>query len=156
MAMIARLGIGSLAVGLVMLLASNQGQAGSLRGRVLEAKTKSVAADCGAPVCGEPACGAAANDCCEPEIIYRHVGCHKACCGCEAPIKSVLVVKDPCSCDCASIPVCLPGCCTDMPEVCAHPGLFGRGVVTYDYCCGVRIKVVFRNCGDIVVTYYGA
>jgi hypothetical protein len=29
-------------------------------------------------------------------------------------------------------------------------------VVRYDYCCGLSIKIVFRNCGDIVVTYIGA
>jgi hypothetical protein len=91
---------------------------------------------------------------CAPTITYLHHGC-KVCCGCTPPIETALEVKDPSGCSCAPviIPVCLPSCCTDVPQVTCHCGLLGRGVVRYDYCCGLTIKIVFRHTGDIVVHY---
>ena len=123
-----------------------------------------AASDCGAPApsCAAPApaCAAPAPACCEPTITYNHIFVHRVCCcGCKPPIETVLCVKDPSACCTAppvAIPVCLPACCTGQPMISGHVGLCGRGVVRYDYCCGLSIKIVFRNCGDITVTYIGA
>jgi hypothetical protein len=92
---------------------------------------------------------------CKPCITYRNRGCLDVCCGCEPPIQTVLLVKDPVTCCCVEVPICLPPCCTDAPKVCGHEGLFGRGIVDYDWCCGFSVKVLFRARGDIVVTYIG-
>jgi hypothetical protein len=107
--------------------------------------------------------GPAAADtgpCCCPCIEYRHHGRPICCCDCNAPaeIKMVLVVKDPQSCcgDCVAVPVCLPGCCTGEPCVSSRCGVLGRGIVRYDFSCGVRVTVTFRARGDIVVTYLHA
>jgi len=101
-----------------------------------------------APVCEKPACPA-------PCISYHYRGCRDICCGCPTPIKTVLQVKNPCSCCVVEVPVCLPGCCNTAPKVCCHSGIFGREVVDYDYCCGFRVRVAFTRCGDVVVTYIG-
>jgi hypothetical protein len=97
--------------------------------------------------------------CAGPCIEYRHHGRPICCCDCNAPaeIKTVLMVKDPNCCDCCvAVPICLPGCCTDEPCVCSRCGILGRGIVRYDYTCGVRVTVTFRARGDIVVTYLHA
>ncbi|HEX4145073.1 MAG TPA: hypothetical protein VHY91_16320 [Pirellulales bacterium] len=118
-----------------------------------------AALDCGAPA---PSCAALAPACCAPTISYNHVCVHRVrCCGCQPPIETALCVKDPGACNpCTAapviIPVCLPACCTGEPTVSGRVGLCGRGIVRYDYCCGLSIKIVFRNCGDIAVTYIGA
>jgi hypothetical protein len=95
---------------------------------------------------------------CCPCIEYRHHGRPICCCDCNAPpeIKTVLMVKNPATCCTVPIPVCLPGCCTDEPCVWSRCGILGRGIVHYEYCCGVKIIVTFRACGDIVVSYYHA
>lgn len=90
------------------------------------------------------------------EIIYRdHTKCpckHGKCC-CPPPIQTVLSVSDPCNpCGCeVQIPVCLPGTCTDIPRVGTHKGLLGRGYVTYRWCSGAKVEVVFCVNGDIIV-----
>jgi hypothetical protein len=95
---------------------------------------------------------------CGPCVQYRHRGC-PICCDCNAPpeVKTVLIVKNPqdCCC-CVGVPVCLPGCCTGEPCVTSRCGVLGRGVVYYDYSCGVRVTITFRARGDIVVTYVHA
>jgi len=101
-----------------------------------------------------PATGAVGMGC-TPCITYRNRGCLDVCCGCEPPIQTVLLVKDPVTCCCIEVPICLPPCCTDAPKVCGREGLFGRGIVDYDWCCGFSVKVTFRARGDIVVTYVG-
>jgi hypothetical protein len=77
-------------------------------------------------------------------------------CTCGPKASQVLMVKDPCDCCCeiAEIPVCLPACCT-KPCVNSRCGLFGRGIVTYEYDCGACVTIVFRRCGDVVVKYSG-
>ncbi len=92
-------------------------------------------------------------------IEYRHHGRPICCCDCNAPaeIKTVLVVKDPRDCCCqVEVPVCLPGCCTDLECVAAHCRILGRATVRYDFACGVRVTILFRARGDIVVTYLHA
>jgi hypothetical protein len=104
----------------------------------------------------------AAPDCCPPVcptpcITYRHHGPSKSCCS-QPPIETVLCVKDPCRCGCeVMVPVCLPACCLDeVPKVSSRCGLLGRGVVTYQYCCGFTVRVVFQRCGNVVVHTYGS
>ena len=64
-----------------------------------------LADDCvtAAAPCEKPACPA-------PCITYRYRGCRDICCGCPTPIKTVLQVKNPCTCCVVDVPVCLPGC----------------------------------------------
>ncbi|MBM4004694.1 MAG: hypothetical protein FJ295_15655 [Planctomycetes bacterium] len=94
--------------------------------------------------------------CCDRCIKYRHhPTLHKICCGCEESTRTVLQVTDPC-CRCVvEVEVCLPACCDDCPKVCCSPGLLGRDVVTYEWCCGYKVRVVFDRCGDITVHSYG-
>jgi hypothetical protein len=104
-------------------------------------------ADC--PPAAAPVCSVY-----QPCVIYKH--CGRCCCDCSPPVKQVLLVKDPCDCCCvAEIPVCLPACCKEAC-VSSKCGLRGRrGVVTYEYDCGVCVTFTFRRCGDVVVTYRG-
>jgi hypothetical protein len=105
-----------------------------------------------------PGCCKAVDKCGRaPCIDYRY---HrflqkKVCCGCEPPAKVVLQVKDPCCCY-VEVPVCVPACCKGDPKVsCGKGGLFNRGTVTYEWCCGYKIKIEFEKCGDLKVHYYG-
>jgi hypothetical protein len=120
-----------------------------------------VAPSVAAPSSAAPAASTGAPDsCCGPCIEYRHHGRPICCCDCNAPpeIKTVLHVKNPsCCCGCTvDVPVCLPGCCTGEPCVSGRCGVLGRGVVHYEYACGVRVTVTFKACGDILVTYLHA
>lgn len=94
---------------------------------------------------------------CAPCISYcHHRTLRKTCCGCCDTLKILLPVQDPCCCtNIVEVPVCLPGCCTDAPCVSSRCGLFGRGIVTYTWCCGYKVRVVFNKCGDVVVHSYG-
>jgi hypothetical protein len=101
---------------------------------------------------------APAVDCCPQRCIryvkHRRLRC--VCCGCcKPPVETVLRVQDPCDCTVVEVPVCLPPCCEDAPCVRSRCGLLCRGVVTYDWCCGFKVRVVFRHCGDIVVHTFG-
>jgi len=124
--------------------------AGQSEGAVrLEDKTPEVKADCAPP---KP-------ECCDKVCIdYRYRRpCRKACCECAPPQKLTLCVKDPCCCDYSvKVPVCIPSCCKGKPVVCERCGLFGRGVVTYEWCCGFKLTVTFKTCGNVVVTYFGS
>lgn len=122
--------------------------------RLFEAKAAALAD----PSCGcESACECAPKCCYNPCIEYRHVHrWKKACCGCGT-MNMVLTVEDPCKCGCArDVPVCIPCCCTGEPCVKSRCGLLGRGVVTYEWCCGYKLTVAFKKCGDVVVTYFGS
>jgi hypothetical protein len=107
----------------------------------------------GAMPCG-PACG------CPPQrrIVYRN-HCRplrKGDCLCAPPIQTVLVVPDGRCCQCAvEVPVCIPACCTDAPQVEARRGLLGRTRVLYRWCCGFEVEVVFCGNGDLIVHYDG-
>ena len=95
--------------------------------------------------------------CYQPCIRYKHHRGCKVCCGCEAPVKTVLVVKDPCCCGCSvEVPVCLPSCCTGEPCVTCRPGMFGRSIVEYSWDCGYLVRVVFTRHGDLIVHSYGS
>ena len=85
------------------------------------------------------------SGCCEKRCVsYRyHHRWKKVCCDCGPPQNIVLAVKDPCTGCAVEVPVCLPSCCKGDPKVCSRPGLFGRSVVTYSWCCGYDVKIVF-------------
>ena len=98
--------------------------------------------------------------CCCPAYsgirYHNHPLLRKRCCRCHPPIQTVLMVQDPRYCCCGtSVPVCISACCTGAPQVSSRVGLLGCGYVTYRWCCGFTIKVVFRARGDIVVHTYG-
>ena len=102
---------------------------------------------------------APAPKCCDtPCIDYRHRRpCRKVCCECAPPQKMTLCVKDPCCCDSSvKVPVCIPSCCKGEPCVSGRCGVLGRGVVTYEWCCGYKLTVTFKKCGDLTVTYFGS
>jgi len=104
----------------------------------------------------DPRPSAAVESCCPPRCIsYRYHHGKKACCGCEPPVQTVLSVKEPCCCCPVEVPVCLPACCMGCPKVHSRCGHLGRSVVTYKWCCGYKVRIVFRRCGDVVVHYYG-
>jgi hypothetical protein len=97
-------------------------------------------------------------NCCPTRCVtYKQHHCRKICCDCTPALPTVLAVQDPCVCGCfVEVPICLPGCCTDAPKVCAHGGIFGREVVEYEWCCGYRVKVIFDRKGDMIVHTFGA
>jgi len=102
------------------------------------------------------AAGRGAKSCYQPCIYYKHVGLRKVCCSCEPPIKVVVKACDPGCCGCAvEVPMCIPACCTDAPCVTSRCGLFGRGIVNYQWKCGFRAQVVFTRHGDVHVKYFG-
>ncbi len=90
-------------------------------------------------------------------IAYPPLG--PACYGAEcfrvpcAPTKTLLLqVKNPACCtDSACVKVCVPACCEGAPKVCARCGVLGRGIVTYEWCCGHRVTVVFTAMGTVRV-----
>ena len=67
----------------------------------------------------------------------------------------ILQVKDPCTCCLVEVPVCIPACCTGNPTVCCHRGFLGRQVVTYSWCCGVSVDIIFKRNGCYIVRYCG-
>lgn len=103
--------------------------------------------DCCAP---QPVC------CPKPCIIYHHRG-PKLCCGsCDAPVETILKVKDPCTGCEVEVPVCLPACCKGEPTVCCGVGFLGRDIVDYEWCCGFSVRVAFKkHSGDLIVTTWG-
>jgi hypothetical protein len=107
-------------------------------------------------LCGKSSCGCHQ----ERHIRYRHEWVpgkldKRVCCTCDPPARAVLQVTDPCCRRCpVEIPVCVPVCCTGTPQVKSRCGLLGRGYITYEWCCGFTIRVVFQLDGDIVVHYH--
>ncbi|HWB13269.1 MAG TPA: hypothetical protein VG826_28850 [Pirellulales bacterium] len=119
---------------------------------VQPAALQTIMASQPAPVAAPAGCGV----CCpQPCIIYRHRGHHRACCDCAPPIETILTATDPCTCCPVAIPVCVPACCQCAPTVSCHNGLFGHGVVQYDWSCGYRVTVRFKHNGDVVVVSRG-
>lgn len=102
------------------------------------------------------ASGCAPAPCCPaPTIIYRHWG-PKLCCGCcQPPVETVLTVNDPCTCCPVNIPVCVPACCQGQPTVSNRSGLLGCCITEFEWCCGFRVTVKYKRCGDIVVVTHG-
>ena len=93
--------------------------------------------------------------CCPPPCITYHRKGPKLCCGCDPPIKTVLRLKNPCSCCEVEVPICMPACCKGEPTVCWTTGLFCRNVAIYEWCCGFRVRISFKHCGDLIVHTWG-
>lgn len=73
------------------------------------------------------------------------------CCA-PPPIEVKLCVQDPCGGCPHEVCVCVPGCCTEAPEVCWHNGLFGRRIATYTWkCCGHSVDVVVTKHDKVIV-----
>lgn len=156
--------LAALAATLVLLVAAGTSEARLLRAAQVVGPNQPMAAPAmSAPVGGQVVemspCGPApcAPVCPQPCITYRHVGRPMGSC-CQPPVQTMLSVKNPCSCNCCelAIPVCLPACCQGVPAVNCRHGLFACGVVTYDWCCGVRVVVRFQKSGGVIVTYHNA
>jgi hypothetical protein len=113
------------------------------------------------PVCCVEEPGCCAEPCCEPApcIEYRHHHglFHKHRHGCCEPAtyETVLDVTSPETGCTVQVPVCLPVCCDGCPSVHGRCTLIGCGEVCFDWCCGVTVKVRFKKCGDLLVTYCG-
>ena len=154
----------SLALGLIMLVATGAGQAeaglfGRAAGPSFEAQARVTLAsfNSATSLLIEKGCHAGVPKCCyKPCISYFYRGCRRVCCGCDPPVKVVLKVKDPCCCCYVNVPVCLPACCKGKPCVTSRCGLFGRGIVHYSWACGFSIRVVTTAQGDVRVTSFGA
>jgi hypothetical protein len=110
-----------------------------------------------------PLPAAASGDCCTPQpvccpkpcITYRHCGPKLCCDCCKPPVETTLKVKTPCTGCEVDIQVCVPACCTGEPMVCCGVGFLGRPIVEYEWCCGYRVRVAFKLCGDLLVTTWG-
>ena len=90
-----------------------------------------------------------------PRIVYRQHPLHRdPALACQPKHDVVVQVEDPIRCCLVDVPLCLPVCC-DQATMQAGKGFLGRGVVCYDWACGVRVKIVFRHHGDVLVHYYG-
>jgi hypothetical protein len=66
----------------------------------------------------------------------------------------VLQVYDPCCCCCIDVPVCVPACCCN-PCASSRGGLLVRGVTTYRFDCGYRVRIVMGHKGNLAVHTYG-
>lgn len=74
------------------------------------------------------------------------------CCCPPPPIQATLCVNPPCSCCNTTVDVCIPGCCTEAPQVCWKKGLLGRQIGTYTWpCCDHTVKVVVTRRGTVKV-----
>jgi hypothetical protein len=85
----------------------------------------------------------------------QHRPCRDVCCDGRASWQTTLSVYNPYTCCSVEVPVCLPACCTGNPSVAGHRGLLGRGITTFNWCCGYQVRVVVGR-HDVVVHYYGA
>lgn len=142
----------ALASGLLICLAGRS-DAGSKADEALIPASNPMAPACDAK------CAPPVTKCCNaPCIDYRYRRpCRKVCCECAPPQKLTLCVPDPCCCNSSvKVPVCVPSCCKGKPCVSDRCGLLGRGVVTYQWCCGYKLTVTFKKCGDVTVTYFGS
>jgi hypothetical protein len=90
-----------------------------------------------------------------PVSYKRHPLLGPKCNCCLPPLKMVLQVTDPCTGCLVDVPVCIPGCCCDVPSVCCRRGLFGRSIVSYEWCCGFHLNVIFDRHGCVSVHYFG-
>ena len=89
-----------------------------------------------------------------PAAAAPKVSCAPACNPCQK-MNIILQVKDPCTCCIVEVPVCIPVCCTGNPSVCCHRGFLGRQIVTYSWCCGVSVDIIFKRNGCYIVRYCG-
>ena len=96
--------------------------------------------------------------CYDPCFRYKNhrLLARKACpCDCGPPAEMILQAVDPRFNCFVDVPICIPVCCIDMPKVDSRRGIFNRGIVEYEWCCGFRVKLVFKQGGNVDVHYYG-
>jgi len=103
--------------------------------------------------CPSPGCGCPQ----QRRIEYRnHCRMRKGAFACAPSVQTVLLVPaGPCGQCAVEVPVCIPACCTDAPQMQARQGLLGRTRVLYRWCCGFEVEVVFCCNGDLIVHYDG-
>ena len=85
---------------------------------------------------------------------YHRLGSHCKFDRCDMH-PSIVLVKDPCTCCCIEVPVCVPCCCTAVCSVDCRHGLFGKTIYEYCWDCGFRMEVAVHKNGDMIVHYYG-
>ena len=88
-------------------------------------------------------------------VSYRHIG-RPIASKCSPVSTRVLYICDPCTGCKIEVPVCLPCCCDDCPKVSSRRAVFSVGLVTYEWCCGVKVVVRLQRCGEVLVTYHRA
>ena len=127
---------------------SQNGPLGAIQGAPFNAVQKGEITCCPSPGCGCPQ---------QRRIEYRnHCRLRKGAFACAPPMQTVLAVPAGGCGQCAvEVPVCIPACCTDAPQVNARRGLLGRTRVLYRWCCGFEVEVVFCGNGDLIVHYDG-
>lgn len=86
----------------------------------------------------------------------QHRPLKKTCCGCGTSYHTTLPVYDPSTCCMIDVPVCLPSCCQEAPTASGRNGLLGRGITTFNWCCGYKVRIVATKHGDVTVHYYGS
>ena len=85
----------------------------------------------------------------------QHRRHRQTCCDRGLSYQTVLTVIDPKACCTVDVPVCLPSCCTGDPQSSGRPGLLGRGITSFCWGCGYRVRVVVGPHGAVTVHYYG-
>ena len=81
---------------------------------------------------------------------------HKKLCRNCGSYNTRIAVYDPFSCSTVDVTICIPGCCLGGPVASCRPGLLGRGITTYSWCCGFTVRTAVTMHGDVTVHYYGS
>lgn len=108
-----------------------------------------------AAVVAEAPVYAAAEVCCPIEVArHRVTRSAKELYACQDVVPVTLCVENPADCCHYNVTLCVPCCCLDEARLCgADCGFLGRGLVTYQWSCGLCAEIVFRARGDAVVVY---
>jgi len=86
---------------------------------------------------------------CPPQVIYCNSPCR-----CCATVKHTIVVCHPCTGCQIPVDLCLPACCTGVPDVYCRGTLLGCGLSRYTWCCGHGARIRYMACGDVKVIYF--
>lgn len=87
-------------------------------------------------------------------VKYRHFG-RRVVRDCQPVVTQMLCAVNPCTGCQIEVPVCLPVCCDDCPKVHGRRAVFSQSLVSYEWCCGVKVVIRFERCGAVTVTYHG-
>jgi hypothetical protein len=114
-------------------------------GTIIEGTPHVAHGDCCTQTCGH----------CAPEAHHKYRLTARRTLKCQGSVEVCMHVVNPACCGCpVEIPMCIPACCTEPPTVSSDCGLFGRGIVCFDWpCCGYSARVVFKHSGHIDVVY---
>ncbi|MDA7979565.1 MAG: hypothetical protein MPJ50_12435 [Pirellulales bacterium] len=89
--------------------------------------------------------------CCAPRICYGNSP--RPCC-CTELVTVMLDVCHPCTGCPIQVPVCVPcDCVATPPAACDQGTLFGAGRTVFTWCCGYKVVVRYKRCGDVTVFY---